>query len=342
MEAGMRQVVITRHGSPRVLRVREAEEPRAGPGQVRIRVFAAGVNFADLLARMGLYPDAPRPPCVVGFEVAGIIDEVGGDVFHLKPGTRVAAIIPHGGHSEIVVAPSVAVFPLPESLPFETAAALPVNYLTAWIMLVHLGNLQKGQHVLIHSAGGGVGLAAIQFCRWRGAPVIGVASGHKHERLRAMGVRHCVDSRTDDFEREVQRLTDGRGVDVVLDAVGGASFRKSYRCLAPLGRLFVYGSSSLAPSKRRRLASVVLGLIRMPRFHPIRLMNQNRGVFGVHLGHLGDQPVLLRNAMERLLTLTAAGTLAPVVDRVFPFEEAAAAHSYIQERKNFGKVLLSP
>jgi NADPH:quinone reductase-like Zn-dependent oxidoreductase len=338
----MKQVVVTRHGAPRVLRVREVEDPRVGPGQVRIRVFAAGVNFADLLARMGLYSDAPRPPCVVGFEVAGVVDDVGADVFHLKHGTRVAAVIPHGGYSESVVAPAVAVFPLPESLPFETAAALPVNYLTAWLMLVHLGNLHKGQHVLIHSAGGGVGLAAVQLCRWRGAAVIGVASGHKHARLRSMGIRHCVDSRTDDFEQEVQRLTDGRGVDIVLDAAGGPSLNKSYRCLAPLGRLFSYGVSSLAPGKRRRLTSLLLGTLRMPRFHPMKLMNQNRGVFGVHLGHLGDQPVLLRNAMERLLTLTAAGTLAPVVDRVFPFEEAKAAHTYIHEHKNFGKVLLSP
>ncbi|MBN2370099.1 MAG: zinc-binding dehydrogenase [Vicinamibacteria bacterium] len=338
----MRQVVITRHGSPRVLRVRETAEPRAGSGQVRIRVIAAGVNFADLLARMGLYPDAPRPPCVTGFEVAGVIDATGDDVFHLQIGTRVAAILPHGGHSEIVVAPSGAVFPLPESLPFETAAALPVNYLTAWIMLIHIGSLQKGRHVLIHSAGGGVGLAAIQLCRWRGASVIGVASAHKHERLRALGVRHCVDSLTDDFEHEVRRLTDGRGVDVVIDAVGGESFRKSYRCLAPLGRLFVYGASSLAPGRKRRPLSVLLRLFRMPRFNPLTLMNQNRGVFGVHLGHLGSQPALLRDAMERLLMLTANGTLAPIVDRVFPFEEAAAAHAYIHERKNFGKILLSP
>jgi NADPH:quinone reductase-like Zn-dependent oxidoreductase len=224
---------------------------------------------------------------------------------------------------------------------FETAAALPVNYLTAWLMLVHLANVRSGDRVLVHAAAGGVGIAAVQLCRWRGAEILGTASGSKHDRLRAMGVAHCIDYREEDFEDAVHRITNGRGVDLVLDSVGGKSFKKSYRCLAPLGRLICFGVSSLAPSRKRRLATVLLGLARMPRFGPAPLMNDNRGVLGVNLGHLWDHP-LLPIALREIVELTTKGTLAPVVDRVFPLAEAAAAHAYIQERRNFGKVLLAP
>jgi NADPH:quinone reductase-like Zn-dependent oxidoreductase len=156
-----------------------------------------------------------------------------------------------------------------------------------------------------------------------------------------MGVTHCIDYRKEDFEDAVRRITGRCGVDVVLDSLGGASFRKSYRCLAPLGRLLCFGVSSLAPSHTRRLAAVLLGLARMPRFGPTRLMNENRGVLGVNLGRLWDHP-LLPIALREILQLTDEGTLTPVVDRTFPLAEAAAAHEYLQQRRNFGKVLLAP
>lgn len=181
----MRQVWIARAGPPEVLEVREAPDPQPGPGQVRIRVAAAGVNFADILARLGLYPDAPELPTVVGYEVAGTVDAVGPDVAAPAPGERVLALTRFGGYSDVVVVGAPQVIPIPSSLSFEQAATLPVNYLTAWIMLVHLGNVGAGQRVLVHSVGGGVGQAALQICRWRGAEVIGTASAAKHERLRA-------------------------------------------------------------------------------------------------------------------------------------------------------------
>ena len=338
----MKQVWISRHGAPDVLEVREAPDPRPGPGQVRIRTAAAGVNFADILARLGLYPDAPRPPCVVGYEVAGTVDEVGPDVTFPSPGTRVLATTRFGGYSDAVVVPAAGAVPVPSGLSLESAAALPVNYLTAWLMLVRLGNVRAGERVLIHAAAGGVGLAAIQLCRWRGAEVIGTAGASKHERLRAAGVTHCIDYRTQDFEAEVRRLTGGRGVDIVLDAVGGASYGKSYRSLAPLGRLFVFGASSFATGKKRRVMTVLAGLLRTPRFHPLHMMSRNRGVFGVNLGHLWDRLDILGEGIAEILGLVAEGRLSPVVDRTFPFADAARAHEYLQDRKNFGKVLLVP
>jgi NADPH:quinone reductase-like Zn-dependent oxidoreductase len=337
----MKQVWIPRTGAPEVLELREAPDPHPGIGQLRIRVAAAGVNFADIMARLGLYPDAPPLPCVVGYEVAGVVDEVGQGVTELFPGTRVGAVTRFGGYSDQVVVPVTQAFPLPDKVSLETAAATPVNYLTAWLMLVHLGNVRAGERVLLHSAAGGVGLAAASICRWRGAEILGTASAAKHERLRALGVAHCIDARQEDFESAVGRITNGRGVDIVLDAVGGASYGKSYRCLAPLGRLFCFGASSLAPGRTRNLVAALLGLLRMRRFGPLALMNQNRGVLGLNVGHLWDHPVL-PVALREILGLVEQGVFAPVIDRTFPLAEAAAAHTHIQERRNFGKVLLAP
>jgi len=338
----MRQVWIPRVGAPEVLEVRDAADREAGPDQVRIRVTGAGVNFADILARMGLYPDAPKPPVVVGYEVAGVVDDVGSDVTGFSTGDRVVALTRFGGYSDVVCVPAGQTCLVPEALTLEEAAALPVNYLTAWLMLVHLGNVRSGDTVLVHACAGGVGLAALQICRSRGAEVIGTASGAKHERLRSMGVAHCVDYHHQDFEAEVAELTGGRGVDVVLDAVGGRSFAKSYRSLAPLGRLFLFGVSSLAPGKRRSIVATVRGMLAMPSFKPLSLLNDNRGVFGFNLGHLWSSQELLLSALQEIVAGCADGTYEPVVDRSFAFDEAPAAHRYLQDHANFGKVLLVP
>lgn len=338
----MRQIWITRAGPPEVLQVKEAQDPEPKAGEVRVRAEYSGINYADLSARIGIYPDAPKIPCVVGYEIAGTVDAVGEGVADVKPGGRVGAMTRFGGYSDVVCVPRERVFPLPEGVDTRTAAAIPVNYLTAWIMLVHLGNVKQGEKVLVHSAGGGVGIAALQISKHFGAEVIGTASAGKHERLKQMGVSHCIDYRTQDFLTEVRRITGGRGVDIVLDAVGGKSLKKSYRVLAPLGRMFAFGASSFTPKTSRDLVAIAKGFLAMPRFNPFSLMDKNRGVFGVNMGHLWDETDVLTGAMERILALTAAGTFAPVVDEVFSFADAPKAHQYIHDRKNFGKVLLAP
>jgi NADPH:quinone reductase-like Zn-dependent oxidoreductase len=338
----MRQVWITRRGGPEVLQVREAPDPVPAEGEVRIRVAASGVNFADALARMGLYPDAPPLPAVVGYEVAGTVDAVGAGVTEFREGDRVGALTRFGGYADVIAVPRGQVFPLPDALSFQKAAAIPVNYLTAWIMLVHLGNVRAGDRVLVHAAAGGVGQAALQICRWRGAEVVGTASASKHARLRELGVAHCIDYRTQDFEAEVRRIYGKDGVDIALDAVGGESFGKSFRCLGALGRLYVFGVSSFAPGKRRSVVAAVRGLAKMPRFGPIPLMNDNRGVQGVNLGHLWHRTELLRQMLGEIVDLVRDGTFAPIVDRAFPFDRAGEAHAFLQDRQNFGKVLLEP
>ncbi len=242
----------------------------------------------------------------------------------------------------MVCVPRSSARQIPENLDFEGAASIPVNYLTAWLMLVRLGHVRPGDKVLVHACAGGVGLSAVQICRHFGAEVIGTASASKHERLREMGVSACIDYRTEDFEIEVKKITEGRGVDIALDAVGGASFRKSYKSLADLGRLFIFGASSVAPGSKRSWISALSSVSKMGSFKPLQLMSHNKGVLGVNLGHLWHRGEELAAMLGEILDLFADGTFKPVVDRSFPFDEAAAAHRYIQDRKNFGKVVLTP
>jgi NADPH:quinone reductase-like Zn-dependent oxidoreductase len=335
----MRAVWIPKPGPPEVLEVREGADPDAKAGQVRVRVRASGVNFADVSARLGVYPDAPPPPCVVGYEVSGVVDQVGANVQGLKSGDRILALTRFGGYADTIAIPSDQVFAMPTAMSFEEAAAIPVNYLTAILMLRNFGNVREGDKVLVHAAAGGVGMAAIQLCRIAGAEVIGTASASKHETLKEMGVAHCIDYRTEDFEEGVKRVTNGRGVDIALDATG--AFRKSYRCLAPLGRLVCFGlsqaSSGMGPSRLRALLAVA----QLPFFHPIKLMNDNKAVIGVNLGHLWDHIGMLRREMMGLLSDYDGGRIKPVVGKTFALADAAKAHRFMQDRQNVGKVVLT-
>jgi NADPH:quinone reductase-like Zn-dependent oxidoreductase len=337
----LRQVVIVRHGPPEVLTLREAPDPVPGDGEIRIAVSAAGINFADILARLGLYPDAPKPPVVVGYEVSGVVDAVGPNVTRLRVGDRAVALTRFGGYADRVVVPEWMTFPIPAAMDANVAAAIPVNYATALIALYQMSNLSAGETVLVHGAGGGVGIAATQLARLRGATVIGTASAAKHEAIRQHGVQHAIDYRNADVVAEVRRLTNGRGVDVVLDPIGGKSFAKSYGLLAPLGRLVMYGVSSVAAGERRSLWRAVTTLMRMPKFKPLSLMNRNRGVFGLNLGHLWGEQRKLGEAVTFLVAEVAAGRLQPVVARTFPLERAADAHRFMQSRSNIGKVILT-
>jgi NADPH:quinone reductase-like Zn-dependent oxidoreductase len=338
------QVWINRIGPPSVLQLKSAAMPKVGDDEILIKVKASGVNFADILARMGIYPDAPKLPAVVGYEVSGVIEQIGSKANGFKRGDRVLALTRFGGYASHVCVHQDQVLSLPQNLTFEEGAALPVNYLTAWIMLVHLGNVRPGESVLIHAAAGGVGLAALQICKWKKATTLGTASKSKHPRLLEMGLSHAIDYRTQDFETEVKKFTQGKGVDIIIDAVGGNFLKKDLRVLKPLGRLYCFGASSMATSTRRSLVSVAKLLLQMPRISPITLMNQNQGIMGVNMGHLWEERALLKTITDEIIELAAKGIFKPVTsaDQSFSFKEAAKAHQFIQDRKNFGKVLLIP
>jgi NADPH:quinone reductase-like Zn-dependent oxidoreductase len=336
----MRAVVITKHGGPGVLQVQERPDPEIGPGQVRIAVAAAGINFADVMARMGLYQDAPKTPCVVGYEIAGTILELGDGVSeshpHLTNGQRVFGGTQFGGYASQVVVGADDVVALPDRLSFEQGAAIPVNYATAWAALIGYGNLQRGERVLVHSAGGGVGIAATQIAKRTGAEVCGTASPGKHERIVELGCDRAIDYTRAGWEREAGRF------DVILDAVGGKSFRTSYSLLRPGGRLVAFGASAVVSGQRRNLITALGAVARMPRFNLIKQMSESKAVIGLNMLTLWKDRGSLAPWIAPLAEMLDDGTIKPEVAGDFSFEDAGAAQTMITERRNVGKVVLVP
>jgi NADPH:quinone reductase-like Zn-dependent oxidoreductase len=342
----MRAVVITRHGGPNVLEVQERPDPPVGAGEVRIAVEAAGINFADLMARAGTYPDAPRPPCVIGYDVAGEVESVGEGVETHSVGDRVLAGTRFGGYAELVTVAEGQALPLPESFSFEQGAGFVVNYTTAYAGLVVMGGLKANERMLIQAAAGGVGIAATQVARGIGAEIFGTASASKHDAIREQGVDHAIDYRNQDFLEEVMRITNGEGVDVVMDAIGPSSFRKSYRALRQGGRLIMFGLAEVQTGDGRNIPALLKGLVQMPAatvpwWKSLAIMNENKGAFGLNMLKWWDREGLDR-VIEPLAAPLAAGELVPVVAESFSFEQAADAHRYLAEGKNVGKVVLVP
>jgi NADPH:quinone reductase-like Zn-dependent oxidoreductase len=339
----MRAVWITRHGGPEVLAVRESPDPEPAAGEVRIRVERAGLNFAEVSARKGIYPDAPPPPCVVGYEVSGTIEALGPGVTAPSVGTRVLALTRFKGHAEKVVVPAEQAIPMPEAMTFDDAAALPVNYLTAYHALFRVAAVRPGQKVLVHMAAGGVGTAVLQICKTiPEVETFGTSSASKHGHLRAQGCTWPIDYRTMDYEAEVRRITHGKGVDVVLDPLGGNDWRKGYRLLRPAGKLVMYGFANAQGPGGRDLVKLITQFLRTPIFHPMKLLGDNRSVGGINLGHLWDEQEMLREEMDALFDLYAKGLIKPVVDGVYEFARAAEAHEQIEHGRNVGKILLKP
>ena len=337
----MRQIWITKAGAPEVLQVREAPDPTPTDFEVRIRVRAAGINFADLMARVGLYPDAPKTPCVVGYEVSGVIDAVGKSVTRVKEGDRVFGMPRFGGYTDTLVLNEGQAFGMPAEMSFEEAAALPVVYLTAHHMMLFTGNLRPRSKVLLHSAAGGVGLAAIELAKARDCEIFGIASTSKHEFLRARGCQHPI-ANDADYVAEVRALTNGRGVDLVLDPVGGKSWTLGYELLAPAGRLVAFGLSAAGSGKTRSVLHALSQILQVKKWSPMKLMDDNRSVQGVNMGHLFGELAMLQQQFADLVGMYEAGVIKPYVDRTFKFSEAAEAHHYLHDRKAKGKVLLVP
>ena len=336
----MRALTTPHYGNPDVLEVRTLPDPVPGQGQLRIRVARAGLNFADINARVGLYPDAPKPPMVVGYEVSGTVDALGPGVSAPAVGTSVLALTNFGGQATHALADARVTTPIPTGMTLDQAAALPVNYVTAHHLLHRVGALQPGRSVLVHSAGGGVGLAVIQLARAVGnVTLFGTASASKHAFLREAGLQYPIDYRTLDWAEEVKRLTEGRGVDLVLDPLGGEETKRAYQSLAPVGHLICFGFSNATSGDKRSWPHVLWQLAKMQRFGPLQLMSDNRSVSGVNLGHLFSEVTLLGDVMKDLFRLFQAGKISPHVDRVFPLSEGPAAHRFLQERRNVGKVL---
>ncbi|SFV04753.1 quinone oxidoreductase family protein [Alicyclobacillus macrosporangiidus] len=323
----MRAVVVSRLGGPDVLQVVEQPVPEPGPGEVRIRVAAASVNFADVKARYGNYHHAGAPPFVPGLDLAGTVDAVGEGVTGLAVGQRVMAFPKGGAYSEYAVAPAVLAYPVPDGVDLETAAALATVGVTAYELLTKVARLQPGETVLVHAAAGGVGTVALQLAKILGAgQVIGtVGSDEKAEHARRYGADVVINYSAGGFADAVLAATDGRGADVILDAVGGPAFADNLRCLARFGRLVVYGNAAGA-----------YGQVDTAELH-----STCRSVLGYSMGTTRRfRPEALRASAERVLELVATGRLQVPVCGRYPLERAAEAHTVMENRGTLGKVLL--
>ncbi len=315
-------------GGPEVLRVEEVPIPQAGPGQVLVRVEAAGLNFADTMQRRNAYPQPTPLPAYPGGEIAGTVEAVGEGVTTVAVGSSVMAVIAGGGYAEFAVAPAEAVFPVPPGLSNYQALAFQIQGLTAYLLLKEAAHLQTGKSVLVHSAAGGVGSLLVQLAKILGAGQV-IATASSQEKLdlaRSLGADTTVNYTTTDWPQQVKNASSGTGVDIVLDAVGGDIFRRSFECLASFGHIINYGNASGESS------IVDVGQLLVP----------NQSVSGFYLGAYLGWPELLQEAYGVLFSNTARGTLTVHAEEVFPLEQAAEAHRRIEGRQTTGKVFLQP
>ena len=340
----MLQLVNTKNGGYDVLQVQEAPDLLPADDELLIEVKASGLNFADVLARKGQYQDAPPTPNVMGYEVSGVVSKAGAAVSGEWDGKEVIALCRFKGQASQVVVKESQAFLKPATLSFEQAAAIPVNYLTAWVLLVTMGSLTADESVLIHNAGGGVGLAQLEIARHIGAKTYGTASAHKHEFLKNRGLDHAIDYRNNDWHTELMKLTENRGVDLITDPIGGKEWKKSYSALRSTGRMGMFGVSKASVNTNGGLKGkleLIKAVLGMPKFHPLSLLDKNRGVFGVNLGHLWHEPGKAAVWMAELTKGVEEGWINPHIDTTFTLHQAADAHRYLEERKNIGKVVFT-
>ena len=336
----MKSVILTKYGAPEVLKVKEFKNPEPLDNEVRIKVHYAGINFAEIMSRMKLYPGGPKPGSVLGFEASGIIDKIGKNVKELNIGTKVIGLSLSGSYSSHICIDKDLIIPLPENFELDEAAAFPVAYITAYMMIFDLGNLQDGDTFLIHGAGGGVGTAAIQLAKTKDIKIIGTSSSWKHDKISKMGVDKCIDYNKDDTEKEILDYTKGKGVDLVIDPIGANNWKLSYRVLSKMGKLIIYGDQNLVKGDKLRPLVAIKEMYSLPKSRPTNLIGNNKAVMGYHLGRFKDQEWKVQRSIKNLLKLVNKYDLHPIIDKKFPYNEAPKAHRYIQNRKNFGKVLL--
>ncbi|WP_331233608.1 quinone oxidoreductase family protein [Natronorarus salvus] len=323
----MNAIEVTEYGDSEVVEPVESERPEPGPGEVRIAVEAAGLNFADVMQRRGDYLGGPEPPFVPGMEAAGAVDVVGEGVEY-EVGDRVVAMLGGGGYAEYALADAESLFPLPDGMSTTEAAGMPVQYLTAHACLFEWGGLEGGERVLIQAAAGGVGTAAVQLASRVGAEVFGTASTPEKLALaERLGCDHPIRYTEEAFDEVVMEETDGEGVDLVLESVGGETFSRSLDALSPMGRLVAFGAASGEPGT----------------IDSVRLLFETKSVLGFHLGtSMRHAPDRVLSALPDLTEGFASGELRVVLGESFALSEAADAHAHVESRRSSGKVLLIP
>lgn len=337
-----RALVLTGYGGYDKVKLQVKKgKPALKAGEIQVRVKTCGLNFADLMARQGLYDRLPSPPVTPGMECAGVVEAVGEEVTDRKVGDRVMVLNRFGLWQEVVVTPVNHTFLIPDGMSFEEAAALPVNYITAYMMLFDFGNLRPNQSVLIHAAAGGVGTAATQLCKTvNDVTVFGTASATKHEAITETGVTHAIDYRTKDYVEEVRKISP-KGMDIILDPLGGTDTHKGYNLLKPMGKLITYGAANMLAGQKKNLIAVAKNWYHQFSIHTLSLIQGNKSVCGFHLGYLDGETELITTVMNTILDLYKQGKIKPRIDSTWHLEQVGDAMRKMQERNNIGKVILT-
>ena len=339
----MKAAVLVRRGAATsAFEFRDIPDPLPGPGEVRIHVEYSGVNFADVLARQGLYRDLPTLPVVLGYEVVGRIDLAGSGVRRLRVGDRVVAMTEFGGYAASALAKEYAVAAIPDDFDGALATALGVQYVSAWYAAEILVRLFREDHVLIHGASGGLGNALIQIVKRHGCRIYGTTSSpEKLETLRERGVDYPLCVTPENFEREVGKLLPDPGLDVIFNPLGGSYVRKGIRLLRSGGRMICLGVAEMA-GPRTGLIHALGSLVALGVNSPASLMLQSKSILGVNMLRVSrERPDVTARALREVVARCISGELQPVIAAVFPVGRIGEAHELLETKKTSGKVALS-
>lgn len=333
--------VLTKNGTQaKVFELREVPVPSPGENDVLVKVQQFGLNFADVMAMMGLYRDCPPLPAIIGYDIGGIVERVGEKVTSLKAGDRVVGMSRFGGYGQYAVTQESALALLPDSIPMESGVALVTQGVTAEYMANYLQPIRKGEHVLIHAAAGGVGNLLVQLAKAAGATTYGTAgSQEKLDRLSELGVDHPINYRTEDFKAVIEAVDKFEGLDVVFDPVGGKSVKDGIKLLRPAGRMVVFGGSSFTDTKG--FFSKLRNFLRFGFYHPMILLGKSISINGVNLLRIADsQSEIVTDCLESILEKAKKGVVTPEVFRVFDSPDFPEAITMLQHRKTTGKVVV--
>lgn len=336
----MKAAVLIKNGDAfSAFEIREVPKPEPGAGEVLIKVAAFGLNFADVMARNGMYKEAPPLPVILGYDVAGYIEAVGANVSTLKTGDRVVAMTRFGGYAEYAVTNATAAAVIPGDIDMAAATALATQYCTAYYTAAELINLYKGDKVLIQSGAGGVGTALIQYAKYKECEIFSTAgSDDKINYLRALGVQHAINHTTQDFETEIKKHTNGKGVDAIFDAVGGSSVKKGFRSLSAGGRIVCFGAADMSG---KNIFGKIKAAVGFGFYHPVMLMMPSKAMMGVNMLRIADdKPAVIQRCLQAVIKLTNEGVFKPALGKSFNVTDIGAAHEYLEKRKSMGKIVM--
>lgn len=337
----MQAVVLVKHGSPeKAFELRELNKPEPKEGEIRIKVAGFGLNYADVMARKGLYKDTPPLPAVLGYDVVGTVEKLGPGVNKEIEGIRVVALTRFGGYAEYAIANQLVAHPVPEDIENSSAVALATQYSTAYYASNIATNINEGDHVLIHAAAGGVGLALIQLAQLKNCVIYATASSDmKLKMLEDLGVNYAINSIESDFVEEIERIRSNEKLDMIFDSIGGKTVKRGFRLLAPGGRIVCYGGAKR--SDGRGLINDLKLAIGFGIYSPISFMMQSKSLIGVSMLRIADErPAIIKQSMERIIEMVKSSTIPKPIGRSFPVSDITEAHNLLESRESVGKLAI--